>query len=122
MILWKFVTAALFSIFISYAVVLSEEETLYRVASKRLQFANFKIDLFHALDGKMIEVGYEETRKHCLWKCLKNLKCFSVNIGIHVESNGKVWCELMSSDKHTLPALSFQANESYHHYFIPVSK
>ena len=91
MILWKFVTAALFLTCISYAVVLSEEETLYRVTSKRFRFVNFKIELFHALDGKKIVVGYEETREHCLWKCLRSLECFSANICIHVESNGKVW-------------------------------
>lgn len=89
MILWKFVTAALFLTCISYAVVLSEEETLYRVTSKRFRFVNFKIELFHALDGKKIVVGYEETREHCLWKCLRSLECFSANICIHVESNGR---------------------------------
>ena len=119
MILWKLKISSLFIFYISNAVVFSKEKTLQRGTSERLQYAIFKNDLFHALDGKKIEVGFVETGKHCLLKCVKNLHCFSANIGFHLENNGKVLCELMSSDKYS-SATSFHGNASFHHYHISV--
>ena len=98
----------------------TKEKILQRGPSERLQYAIFKNDLFHSLDGTRIEVGYVETAKHCLVKCVKSLQCFSANIGVHLGKNGQVLCELLSSDKYS-SAKRFHMNASFHHYRISVS-
>ena len=118
---WTFKVSSLFMFYILNPVVFSKEKTLQRGTFKRLQYAIFKTDLFHSLDGKAIEVGYVETEKHCLLKCVKNLHCFSANIGVRSGNNGQVLCELLSSDKYN-SSKSFRANASFHHYRISVSK
>ncbi|KAL9966882.1 hypothetical protein ACROYT_G025019 [Oculina patagonica] len=77
----------------------------------------FKDHLFHALDGKKIETLFVETGKHCLLKCVKNRQCFSTNIGVTSRHDGKVLCELLSSDKYNSSG-SFQQSSSFHHYSI----
>ena len=118
---WTFKVSSLFMFYILNPVVFSKEKTLQRGTSKRLQYAIFKNDLFHALDGKKIDVGYVETEKHCLLKCVKKLHCFSANIGVRLGNNGQVLCELLSSDKYN-SSKSFRANGTFHHYRISVSK
>ena len=117
---WKYTFCCLVVIYISNAVIFSKEKILQRGPSERLQYAIFKNDLFHALDGTRIEVGYVETAKHCLVNCVKSLQCFSANIGVHLGKNGQVLCELLSSDKYS-SAKSYHMNASFHHYRISVS-
>ncbi|KAL9966881.1 hypothetical protein ACROYT_G025018 [Oculina patagonica] len=77
----------------------------------------FKDHLFHALDDKLIETAYVETVKHCLLKCVKNRQCFSTNFGVTLRDDGKVLCELLSSDKYNSSG-SFQQSSSFHHFSI----
>lgn len=115
----KFTSIVIFCI--SLIVVLSKEKTLsQRGATKRFQYAIFQDNLFYALDGKRIETAYVETRKHCLLKCVKNRQCFSINIGVNSRHDGKVLCELLSSDKYSSSG-SFQQSSAFHHYSISVS-
>ena len=106
---WKYTFCCLVAIYISNAVVFSKEKILQRGPSERLQYAIFKNDLFHSLDATRIEVGYVQTGKHCLVKCVKSLQCFSANIGVNLGKNGQVLCELLSSDKYS-SAKSFHMN------------
>lgn len=114
----KFTSTVIFCI--SYIVVLSEERTFQRGTTKRFQYAIFQDNLFHFLDGKRIETAYVETRKHCLLKCVKNRQCFSINTGVNSRHDGKVLCELLSSDKYSSSG-SFQQSSAFHHYSISVS-
>ena len=91
MMFWKYTFCYLVAIYISNAVVFSKEKILQRGPSERLQYAIFKNDLFHALDGTRIEVGYVETAKHCLVNCVKSLQCFSANIGVHLGKMGRCY-------------------------------
>ena len=61
MMCWKYTYWCLVVIYISNAVVFSKEKILQRGPSERLQYAIFKNDLFHSLDGTRIEVGYVQT-------------------------------------------------------------
>ncbi len=120
MTLWKFNFASFFIFCILIVIVFSNEPFLQRSPDKRLQFAMFKDHLFHALDDKLIETAYVETVKHCLLKCVKNRQCFSTNFGVTLRDDGKVLCELLSSDKYNSSG-SFQQSSSFHHFSILVS-
>ena len=55
----------------------------------------------------------------CTFECLSNHLCFSVNLAASKGADGKLWCELLSSDKYR-NFTEFKGNNSAHHFFIPV--
>ena len=111
------------SLLIIYTVVqtvFATSKPFQRSSSRRLRYVIFIEELFHALGAETIEVAYVETGKLCLLKCVKNLQCFSTNIGVHPRTDERVRCELLSSDKYRA-LKSFRANTSFHHYRVSVS-
>lgn len=112
------------SLLIIYTVVqtvFATSKPFQRSSSRRLRYVIFKEELFHALSAETIEVAYVETGKLCLLKCVKNLQCFSTNIGVYPRTDERVRCELLSSDKYRA-LKSFRANTSFHHYRVSVSQ
>lgn len=55
----------------------------------------------------------------CTFECLKIPMCVSVNLAVSKRPDGKLWCELLSSDKYR-NFLKFKGNESSHHLSIKV--
>ena len=55
----------------------------------------------------------------CAFKCLSNPMCFSVNLASSKGNQGKLWCELLSSDKYS-NSEAYKGNMSSHHYSILV--
>ena len=56
----------------------------------------------------------------CTLQCLRLPSCVSVNMASNRGSDGKFWCELLSSDKY-INSLEFKGNETSHHLFKKVS-
>lgn len=119
--LWKLKCSSLLIIYTVVQTVFATSKPFQRSSSRRLRYVIFKEELFHALGAETIEVAYVETGKLCLLKCVKNLQCFSTNIGVHPRSDERVRCELLSSDKYRA-LKSFRANTSFHHYRVSVSQ
>lgn len=55
----------------------------------------------------------------CTFTCLNNPLCFSVNLASSKGTNGKLWCELLSSDKYN-NSEEYKGNMSAHHYSVLV--
>ena len=55
----------------------------------------------------------------CTLECLSNPFCFSVNLAAFKEAHGKLWCELLSSDKFR-NSTEYKGNKSSHHFAIEV--
>lgn len=55
----------------------------------------------------------------CAFECISNPSCFSVNLAISKELDGKLWCKLLSSDKYR-NSTEYQENMTSHHFFIMV--
>lgn len=119
--LWKLKCSSLLIIYTVVQTVFATSKPFQRSSSRRLRYVIFKEELFHALGTETIEVAYVETGKLCLLKCVKNLQCFSTNIGVHPRTDERVRCELLSSDKYRA-LKSFRANTSFHHYRVSVSQ
>ena len=83
-------------------------------------YAQFEEFLFHFLNVSTVEETVVQTTNHCLQRCLENPQCFSTNIAIWRQSDGKILCDLLSREKFRAPE-RFQANNSFHHYSILVS-
>ena len=55
----------------------------------------------------------------CTIECLSNPSCFSLNLAASKGADGKLWCELLSSEKYSNPG-EYKRNESSHHFSIKV--
>ena len=55
----------------------------------------------------------------CTIQCLTNPLCFSVNLATSKGANGKLWCELLSSDKFR-NFTQYKGNKTSHHFSIKV--
>ena len=55
----------------------------------------------------------------CTFKCLSKPSCLSLNLAASKGADGKLWCELLSSEKYSNPK-EYKANESWHHFSIKV--
>lgn len=55
----------------------------------------------------------------CAFKCLRNNLCLSINLAAFKGVNGKLWCELLSSDKYR-NAEDYKENDTSHHFFLMV--
>ena len=93
---------------------------LRREPKTQLSYAKFKEHFYHVLDVPKIEGVAVETRGQCLLRCVNNDHCFSTNIGTFHLPNGKIWCDLFSTDKYNASE-KFKANHTFHHYSIMVS-
>ncbi|KAL9988095.1 hypothetical protein ACROYT_G002498 [Oculina patagonica] len=51
----------------------------------------------------------------CTFECLSNSLCFSVNLAASKGADGKLWCELLSSDKYR-NFTEYKENKSSHHF------
>ena len=55
----------------------------------------------------------------CTFECVGNHLCFSINLAATKGIDGRLWCELMSSDKYR-NFTQLKGNKSAHHFFIQV--
>ncbi len=103
-----------------YVVISNKEVVFKRNASTGLYYAGFVDHYFHTLDVAKIVVAYMENPRYCLLSCIKDHKCFSANIAARTESDGRVLCELLSTDKYN-SSTNFLRSQWFHHYSILVS-
>ena len=76
----------------------------------------FSKDEFHYLNVRRIGIFAAYDVFDCTFKCLRNPLCFSVNLAASKGADGKLWCELLSADKHS-NAKDYNRNSSSHHFF-----
>lgn len=55
----------------------------------------------------------------CTFKCLRDALCLSINMAAFKDEGGKIWCELLSSDKYR-EAKNYKENMTSHHLSIRV--
>ena len=93
---------------------------LQRDSNKQLSYAKFIEHFYHVLDVPKIEGVAVQTESQCLLRCVNNDRCFSTNIGSFYLPNGKLWCDLLPTDKYNTSE-KFKMNHTFHHYSIIVS-
>ena len=91
-----------------------------RDPNKELSYANFIEHFYHVLDVPNIARVAVETGSECLLRCVSSDRCFSTNVGAFQLPNGKIWCDLLPTDKYNTSE-KFKTNHSFHHYSIWVS-
>ena len=74
----------------------------------------FTEDDYHYLNVPLVGSFTVDNTFDCTLKCLRNPCCFSVNLAAYRGGNGKIWCELLSSEKHSNPE-KYKRNQTSHH-------
>ena len=88
-----------------------------------VSYANFAVHKFQQLQGSLLDSsrGVVQT-KECALACINsyNPPCFSFNIAVLLNENGKLRCELLSEDKFRSPN-KLTASQHFHHYSLKVN-
>ena len=74
---------------------------------------------FHHLNVPLVGTVAVSDVFDCTLECLSNPFCFSANLAAFKGAHGKLWCELLSSDKFR-NSTEYKGNESSHHFAIEV--
>ena len=88
--------------------------------SDALSYANFKKDEFSYLNITSLGEDLVDHMPECSFACLKTPPCFSFNIEASPNSNNKLLCELLPSDKYNNTD-KFNHSDTFHHFSITVS-
>lgn len=85
---------------------------------------NFRQRLFskteyHYLNVPRVGTFAVKDDLECTFKCVTNHFCISINLAAFKGGDGKVWCELLSSDKYR-NAEDYNENRSSHHFSVLV--
>ncbi|XP_074622172.1 uncharacterized protein LOC141880584 isoform X4 [Acropora palmata] len=75
----------------------------------------FLKDEFHYLSTPVIGRREVIDGFDCSFKCLSSPLCYSYNLAASRAADGKLWCELLSSDKYSHPG-NYSGNQSSHHF------
>ena len=74
---------------------------------------------FHHLNVPLVGTVAVSDVFDCTLECLSNPFCLSVNLAAFKGAHGKLWCELLSSDKFR-NSTEYKGNKSSHHFAIEV--
>ena len=74
---------------------------------------------FHHLNVPLVGTVAVSDVFDCTLECLSNPFCLSVNLAAFKGAHGKLWCELLSSDKFR-NSTEYKGNKSSHHFTIEV--
>ncbi len=88
-------------------------------SSQAFRWRLFLVDEFHYLNLTRVGTFTADDDFDCTLKCIRNPLCFSVNLAASKGADGKLWCELLSSDKYRNTKY-FKENKSSHHLSIMV--
>ena len=86
-----------------------------------MAYVNFKADKVFYLNITNIGSDLVDSDNECGFACLEITSCFSYNLAVFRDINGKLLCELLPSDKYNNTD-KFVTSLSYHHFTIPVSR
>ena len=119
---WPLVVACLFLIQLSLAQQIDREPVkgINRDAKGGIKYANFFEDKHHYLNVSKVGSALVSTFIDCSIACINTVSCFSFNLAASPDIDGKLWCELLATDKYNASD-KFHASQSFHHYSIYVS-
>ena len=94
-------------------------QSISRGVHNGVTFANFKAHKFSYLNITSLGTDYVVSGKECGVACVSISPCLSFNLAAFHDINGKVLCELLSSDKYN-NSDKFISSQSFHHLSIVV--
>ena len=86
-------------------------------APRTFQQGLFKKEELHYLNVSKLETFAVYDFFDCTFECLSNPLCLSINVAVLRGADGKLWCELLSSDKYK-DASQYGGNKSSRHFSV----
>ncbi|XP_078352410.1 uncharacterized protein LOC144637140 [Oculina patagonica] len=96
--------------------ILPHHEDTYSTLHSVRQHVFRKHD-FHYLNVPRVGTFTAYDVLDCTFECLSNPFCFSVNLAASKGADGKLWCELLASDKYR-NSTEYKGNRTSHHFAI----
>ena len=84
-----------------------------------MSFVNFKVDRSSHLNITSLSTDRVDFDKECAFACLEIPSCFSFNLAILRDVDGKRLCELLPSDKFNNSEMLVHS-DLFNHFSIPV--
>ena len=84
--------------------------------SQTVKQRQFSKDDFHFLNVTRVASFAVYDIFDCIFECLSHLLCFSFNFAASKGKDGKLWCDLLSSDKYR-NFREYNENMTSHHFF-----
>ena len=85
-----------------------------------MKYGGFKADRFSYLNISSLGGGLVERDNICGLACIETSTCFSFNLAAFPDVNGKLYCELLPSDKYN-NSDKLVRSKVFHHFSIAVS-
>ena len=85
-----------------------------------MSFISFEAEEFLYLNITSLGLEHVKNNTECGFACLGITSCFSYNLAVFSDINGKLLCELLPSDKFN-NSDNFTSSSFHHHFSIPVS-
>ena len=99
----------------------SLQSSLNRLQHSLVSYGNFKEDRCRYLSATVIKHVLAVSITDCVFCCIEEKRCYSVNIGSYPIANKVYLCELLDTDKYRATE-KLQANVSFHHFSPWVSQ
>ena len=93
-----------------------QDGTSFSQTFKQRQFSK---DEFHYLNVTPVGSFTAYDTFDCTFECLSNPLCFSFNLAASKGEDGKLWCDLLSSDRYR-SFREYNENTTSHHFFTAV--
>ena len=104
-----------------FKIALPEEFNNYFLYLPELRQDVYIKEEYHYLSVPKVATFTVYDSLDCAFKCLRNPSCLSINLAASKGADGKLWCELLSSEKYSNPK-EYKRNKSFHHFFQMVGK
>lgn len=105
-------------VFLTPGIKSSEEG--WRPLRQTFKQRQFSKEEFYYLNVTRVGMFTSNDMFDCTFECVRNTLCLSINMAASRGADGKLWCELLSSDKNRADAENYSQNMSSHHLFIRV--
>ena len=91
----------------------------FTFSSKTFKQSLLSVDEYFYLTAPKVGTFAAFDNFECIFSCLRNPSCWSINLAVTKKLDAKIWCKLLSSHKHRFPE-EFRENRTSHHIFIMV--
>ena len=105
----------------SLNIIDSRSQSISQRVHNGVAFANFQAHEFSYLNITSIGTYYVVDGEECGFACAEKPSCFSYNLAASNDSNGRILCELLPSDKYNNSEKFVSNRQSFHHFSIVVS-
>ena len=91
----------------------------FTFSSKTFKQSLLSIDEYFYLTAPKVGTFAAFDDFECIFSCMRNPSCWSINLAVAKKRDAKIWCELLSSHKHRFPE-EFRENSTSRHISIMV--